>query len=89
MPDQVHLCLSIPPKYRVANAVGRLKGKSAIRIHRDDLGRKRNYTGFHCWAKGYWVSTVGRDEGKRRHYIRAQEERDRQEEQLRLGIEVK
>jgi len=33
-PDPVHLCLSIPPKYSVANTVGFLKGKSAIRIHR-------------------------------------------------------
>ena len=42
MPDHVHLCLSIPPKYSVANAVGRLKGKAAIRIHREYLGRTRN-----------------------------------------------
>ena len=59
MPDHVHLCLSILPKYSVATAIGRLKGKSAIRIHREYLGRKRNFTGFHCWAKGYCVSTVG------------------------------
>ena len=48
MPDHVHLCLSIPPKYRVANTVGGLKGKSAIRIHREFLGRERNFTGLHC-----------------------------------------
>jgi putative transposase len=51
MPDHMHLCLSIPPKYSVATAVGRLKGKSAIRIHREYLGRKRNFTGFHFWSK--------------------------------------
>lgn len=59
MPDHVHLCLSIPPKYSVANAVGRLKGKSAIRIHREYLGRVRNFTGLHFWARGSCVSTVG------------------------------
>lgn len=62
MPDHVHLCLSMPPKYSVANAVGRLKGKSAVRIHQEYLGRKRNFTGYHFWARGYCVSTVGLDE---------------------------
>ena len=62
MPDHIHLCLSIPPKYSVANTIGFLKGKSAIRIHRECLGQKRNFTGLHFWAKGYCVSTVGLDE---------------------------
>ena len=59
MPDHVHLCLRIPPKYSVANAVGRLKGKAAIRMHREYLGRTRNFTGLHFWARGYCVSIVG------------------------------
>ena len=50
MPDHVHLCLSIPPKYSVTNTVGWLKGKSAIRIHREFLGRERYFTGLHFWA---------------------------------------
>ena len=62
MPNHVHLCLSIPPKYSVANTVGWLKGKSAIRIHREFLGRERHFTGLHFWARGYCVSTVGLDE---------------------------
>ena len=66
--DHVHMCLSIPPKYSVANAVGFLKGKSAIRIHREYLGRDRNFTGFHFWARGYGVSTVGLDEERIRKY---------------------
>ena len=61
-PDHVHLCLSMPPKYSVANAVGRLKGKSAVRIHQEYLGRKRNFTGYHFWAREYCVSTVGLSE---------------------------
>ena len=89
MPDHVHLCLSVPPKYSLANAVGRLKGKSAIRIHREYLGRKRNYTGFHFWAKGYCVSTVGLDEAVVRNYIRTQEDEEKREEQLALGLTVK
>src|SRR5262245_3118716 len=80
-----HLCLSIPPKYSVANAVGRLKGKAAIRIHREYLGRTRNFTGLHFWARGYCVSTVGFEEAVIRQYIRNQEEQEKRAEQLALG----
>ena len=85
MPDHVHLCLSIPPKFSVANTVGFLKGKSAIRIHREFLGRQRNFTGFHFWARGYCVSTVGLDEATIREYIRNQEAEEKRQEQLPLG----
>ena len=85
MPDHVHLCLSIPPKYSVANAVGRLKGKSAIRIHREYLGRVRHFTGLHFWARGYCVSTVGLDEEMIRKYIRNQEQQEQRAEQRMLG----
>ena len=71
--DHVHLLLSIPPKFSVANTVGYVKGKSAIRIHRQFLRRERNFTGFHFWARGYCVSTVGLDEEKIRTYIQNQE----------------
>ena len=83
--DHVHLCLSIPPKYSVANTVGFLKGKSAIRIHREYLGRTKNFTGYHFWARGYCVSTVGLDEDTVRDYIRKQEAEERRQEQLALG----
>ena len=82
--DHVHLCVSIPPKYSVANTVGFLKGKSAIRIHREYLNRRRNFTGFHFWARGYCVSTVGLDERTIRAYIREQEEEERRQENLPL-----
>ena len=75
MADHIHLCMSIPPKYSVAHVVGFLKGKSAIRIHRELLGKKR-MTGLHFWAKGYCVSTIGYDEAAVRQYIREQEEHD-------------
>ncbi len=75
MSDHVHLCLSIPPKFSVAHTVGFLKGKSAVRIHRE-LMKERRMTGLHFWATGYWVSTVGLDEAKVRKYIREQEKHD-------------
>jgi len=84
MPDHIHLCLSIPPKFSVAYTVGFLKGKSAVRIHREFLGRKRNFTGLHFWAKGYCVSTVGLDEQVIRAYIRHQEAEERRLEQLHI-----
>ena len=76
MPDHIHVCLSIPPKYSVANTVGFLKGKSAVRIHRE-LKKERRMTGLHFWATGYCVSTVGLDEEQIRRYVREQEKRDR------------
>ena len=85
MADHVHLCLSIPPKFSVANTVGFLKGKSAIRIHREFLGRQKGFTGFHFWARGYCVSTVGLDEDVVREYIRNQEDEEKRQEQLPLG----
>jgi putative transposase len=73
MPDHVHLCILIPPKYAVASVIGFIKGKSVIAIARQFTGRERNYTGEHFWARGYCVSTVGYEEDKVRAYIRDQE----------------
>ncbi len=77
MPDHVHMCLKIPPKYSVSHTIGFLKGKSAVRIHRWILGNKKT-SGLHFWARGYCVSTVGLDEAKVRANIRQQEKRDKQ-----------
>jgi putative transposase len=85
MPDHVHMMISIPPKYSVAQVIGYIKGKSAIHIAREFAGRKRNFVGQHFWARGYFVSTVGRDETVIREYIRRQEQEDRRQEQLRLN----
>jgi putative transposase len=76
MVDHVHMCLSVPPKYSVANTVGKLKGKAAILIHQK-YGRKRNFVGLNFWARGYCVSTVGLDEATVREYIRTQEEQEK------------
>jgi putative transposase len=84
MSDHVHIMISIPPKYAVSQVVGFIKGKSAIHIARTYAGRKRNYVGQHFWARGYFVSTVGRDEQVIREYIRHQEKEDHRVDQLRL-----
>ncbi len=83
-PDHIHMLISIPPKYAVAQVVGFIKGKSAIQIARTFGGRKRNFTGQHFWARGYFVSTVGRDEKVIREYIKKQEQEDRRLDQLNM-----
>ena len=82
--DHVHVYISVPPKYAVAQVVGYIKGKSAIHIARTFAGRARNFTGENFWARGYFVSTVGRDEEIIRNYIRHQEHEDRRLDQLKL-----
>ena len=83
-PDHVHMMLRIPPKYSVSAVVGYIKGKSAIRVARDFMGRYRGYKGYHFWARGYFVSTVGIDERTMREYIRNQEKNDQKLDQQRL-----
>ncbi len=82
--DHVHILISIPPKYSVSQAVGFIKGKSAIAIARNYMGRRKNFAGQSFWARGYYVSTVGKDEEAVREYIKHQEEEDRRIEQLNL-----
>ena len=77
-PEHVPLWLGSPPKYRVASTLGYLKGKSAVRIHRE-LWQERRMTGLHFWAAGYCVSTVGLEEARVRQYIREQEEREQRQ----------
>lgn len=84
MADHVHMLISIPPKYAVAQVVGFIKGKSAIHLAREFGERKRNFTGQHFWARGYFVTTVGRDEAVIREYIKNQELEDQRQDQLRL-----
>jgi len=84
MPDHVHILLSIPPKYAVSQVVGYIKGKSVIHLARVDGEQRRNFVGQHFWARGYFVSTVGRDESVIRHYIRTQEQEDQRLDQLGL-----
>jgi putative transposase len=82
--DHVHILLSVPPKYSVAAIVGFIKGKSAIHIARTYIGVRRNFVGQHFWARGYFVSTVGRDEAMIREYIKNQEAEDKRIDQMKL-----
>ena len=84
MSDHVHMVISIPPKYSVAEVIGYIKGKSAIHMARVYGGRKQNFVGQHFWARGYFVSTVGRDENVIREYIKNQEKEDERLDQLKL-----
>ena len=83
--DHVHMMIAIPPKYAVSQVIGYIKGKSAIHVARVYGERKRNFVGQHFWARGFFVSTVGRDEGVIRAYIRNQEQEDQRLDQLKLG----
>ena len=84
MPDHVHRLIAIPPKYAVSQVIGFIKGKSAIHLARVYGERKRNFEGQHFWVRGYFVSTVGRDEALIREYIRNQALEDRRMDQLSL-----
>ena len=84
MSDHVHMMLAIPPKYAVSQVVGYMKGKSAIHLARVYGERKRNFVGQHFWARGYFVSTLSRDETMIREYIRNQEQADEKLEQIKL-----
>jgi putative transposase len=84
MPDHVHMLIAIPPKHAVSQVIGYVKGKSAIHLARVDGERKRNFVGQQFWARGFYVSTVGRDEEAVRKYIREQEEEDKRLDQMGL-----
>ena len=84
MSDHVHMLITIPPKYAVSQVVGYIKGKSAIHLARVYGEHKRNFVGQHFWARGYFVSTVGREEAVIRAYIREQEREDRRLDQMNL-----
>jgi putative transposase len=83
-PDHVHMMIAIPPKYAVSQVIGYIKGRSAIHLARVYGERKRNFVGQHFWARGFWVSTVGRDEAVIREYIRKQAQEDKRLDQLNL-----
>ena len=83
-PDHVHMLISIPPKYAVSQVVGFIKGKSAIYVARVYGDKKRNFVGQSFWARGFFASTVGRDETVIREYIKNQEAEDNRLEQLNL-----
>lgn len=83
--DRVHVYILIPPKFTISQVVEYIKGKSAIHIARTFGGRTRNFTGENFWARGYFASTVGRDEEVIRKHIQNRREReDRRVDQMKL-----
>ena len=86
MPDYVHILISIPSKYSVSEVIGYLKGKSSIWVAQNVERKLRNFLGHKFWARGYFVSTVGRDEELIRAYIRNQDLADQQLEQIQLKL---
>jgi len=84
MRDHVHMLLSIPPKHSVSSVVGYIKGKSAIHLARVYGENRRNFVGQSFWARGYFVSTVGRDEAAIRKYISEQEQDGKRLDSLNL-----
>ncbi len=85
--DHMHMLLSVPPKYSIAMTLGYLKGKSAVRIHRELLKAKGTLFGRSFWARGYCVSTVGYDEASVRRYIQEQEKLQRDQDQGELEFD--
>ena len=86
MPDHVHMLISIPPKYSVSEVIGFIKGKSSIWVAQNIERKMRNFLGHKFWARGYFVSTVGRDEELIRIYIKNQELADRQADQMEMKL---
>ena len=86
MPDHIHMVLSIPPKYSVAMTMGYLKGKSAIRIHREVMKTKGTLFGRSFWSRGYCVSTIGLDEERIRAYVRNQHKMEQESEENELDL---
>ena len=84
MPDHVHMCISIPPKYAVSNVAGFFRGKSAISLAIQFMGKTKNFTGENFWAQGYFVSMVGLDEEVVKAHILEQEKEEEHYEQLSL-----
>ncbi|MDQ2085650.1 IS200/IS605 family transposase [Herbivorax sp. ANBcel31] len=82
--DHIHMCVSIPPKHSVSEIVGYVKGKSAMMVFERHSKIRQNFKGQSFWARGYFVSTVGRNEAKVREYIRNQEMNEDVEDKLEL-----
>ena len=83
-PDHIHMLISIPPKYSVAQIMGYLKGKSSLMIFDRHANLKYKYGNRHFWARGYYVDTVGRNKKQISEYIRNQLESDQMADQLGL-----
>ena len=84
--DHIHMLLSVPPKYSIAMVIGYLKGKSAVRIHREILKVQGTLFGRTFWARGYCVSTVGLNEQEIWQYVRDQEKLQKEQNQAEIDF---
>ena len=82
--DHIHMLVSIPPKYSVAQIMGYLKGKSSLMIFEKYANMKYKYGNRHFWCRGYYVDTVGRNKKAIAEYIRNQLQEDVSNDQMSL-----
>ena len=82
--DHVHMLVRIPPKYRVSEIMGYLKGKSSLMIFDRHANLKYKYGNRHFWCRGYYVDTVGKNSRKIKEYIKNQLQEDLVADQLSL-----
>ena len=82
--DHIHMLVSIPPKYSVAQIMGYLKGKSSLMIFEKYANLKYKYGNRHFWCRGYFVSTVGANKKAIQEYIRNQLQEDYSEDQMSI-----
>ena len=83
-PDHIHMLVTIPPKYSVAQIVGYLKGKSSLMIFEKYVNMKYKYGNRHFWCRGYYVDTVGKNTKAIAEYIQQQLQEDIGYEQLTI-----
>ena len=82
--DHIHMLVSIPPKYSIAQIMGYLKGKSSLMIFENYANLKYKYGNRHFWCRGYYVSTVGRNKKAIQEYIQNQLQEDYSDDQMSI-----
>ena len=82
--DHIHMLVSIPPKYSIAQIMGYLKGKSSLMIFEKYANLKYKYGNRHFWCRGYYVSTVGRNKKAIQEYIQNQLQEDCSNDQMSI-----
>ena len=82
--DHIHMLVSIPPKYSVAQIMGYIKGKSSLMIFEKYANLKYKYGNRHFWCRGYYVSTVGANKKAIQEYIRNQLQEDYSDDQMSI-----
>ena len=75
--DHLHMVLQIPPKYAIADVVAQLKSQSASRLRTKFPWLAKVYWKENLvWSPGYFVSSIGADEARIKHYIEYQGRQD-------------